>query len=205
MTSEVDRLRRAHCAFHDLVELDANEQAARLQRIRSEDPSLGRMLEQLLGAGELDDRTVIDRVHQVSGAARGTKPGYEGRRIGPYEVLDLVGEGAFGTVYRAIRRRPFEQEVAIKVLNGGGGGPGAVARFEQERQMLARMEHPGIAKVFDAGTTEEGAPFVVMEFLRGRPITSWSQEDGVEPRVLLGVFALTCDAVQHAQQKGVLH
>jgi eukaryotic-like serine/threonine-protein kinase len=129
----------------------------------------------------------------------------DGDRIGGYRLLRLLGEGGMGVVYLAEQTEPVRREVALKVLKPGMDTRQVVARFEAERQALAVMEHPGIARVFDAGETETGRPFFVMERVDGVPITDYCDAErlGVQARVRL--FAQVCRAVQHAHQKGVIH
>ncbi len=128
-----------------------------------------------------------------------------GTRIGPYRLLGVIGEGGFGTVYLAEQDRPVRRQVALKIIKLGMDTRQVIARFEQERQALAIMDHPHIARVLDAGATETGRPYFVMELVRGVPITQYCDEHhlGLEERLRL--FATVCQAVQHAHQKGIIH
>jgi serine/threonine protein kinase/Tfp pilus assembly protein PilF len=155
------------------------------------------------------DRTVDAR---AGGAADGTTmpptpaASAEGpQQIGPYRLLSVIGEGGFGTVWLAERRDPFVQRVALKVIKPGMDSRAVLARFEQERQALAMMQHPGIARVLDGGLTPEGRPFFVMEFVKGLPITEFCDGRRLSIRQRLGLFRLVCDAVQHAHLKGIVH
>ncbi|HRP08812.1 MAG TPA: serine/threonine-protein kinase [Gemmatimonadales bacterium] len=123
--------------------------------------------------------------------------------IGSFEVVEVLGRGGMGVVYGALQHQPMRREVAIKVLLGTA--PSMLARFAAEREMLARLDHPGIATVHDAGTTESGQPYLVMEWVRGEPITHYCANNtfGVEQRV--GLFVQVCMAVHHAHIKGVIH
>jgi serine/threonine protein kinase/tetratricopeptide (TPR) repeat protein len=125
--------------------------------------------------------------------------------VGPFRILEVLGEGGFGTVYVAEQRVPLHRTVALKVLKPGMDSREVVARFEQERQALAMMDHPNIAKVFDAGTTESGRPFFAMELVRGVPITDYCDRHSLGTRARLRLFLEVCAAVQHAHQKGVIH
>lgn len=127
------------------------------------------------------------------------------RSIGPYRILRLLGEGGMGLVYEAEQRTELRRRVALKVLRPGVNTRDVLARFEAERQALAVMRHPGISEVFDAGATEDGRPYFVMELVDGEPITHYADNNklGVEERVR--VFIQVCRAVQHAHQKGVIH
>ncbi|HET9316087.1 MAG TPA: serine/threonine-protein kinase, partial [Vicinamibacteria bacterium] len=128
-----------------------------------------------------------------------------GERIGPYRIVRAVGEGGMGTVYLAEQAEPFRREVAIKVIKPGMDSRQVVARFESERHLLALMEHPGIARVLDAGTTVGGRPFFVMEHVSGPTLTAYCDERRLDNRERLNLFRQVCAAVQHAHQKGVIH
>jgi len=126
-------------------------------------------------------------------------------RIGPYRVLQLLGEGGMGEVYLAEQVKPVSRQVAVKVIKLGMDTKVVLARFEAERQALAIMDHPSIAKVLDAGTTEDGRPYFVMEFVPGIPITDYCDLHKLSTEERLGLFIQLCGAVQHAHQKGVIH
>ena len=128
-----------------------------------------------------------------------------GDRIGPYELVAPIGRGGSGTVWKALRREPFTQQVAIKIVKPGMDSEAVLARFAQERQTLARMEHPGIARVIDGGLTPRGRPYFVMELVEGSPITAWCDERRLPLRDRVALLAEACDAVQHAHAKGVIH
>jgi len=128
-----------------------------------------------------------------------------GERVGPYELVEECGAGAFGTVWRAVRREPFEQLVAVKIVKPGMDSEAVLARFDQERRALAAMDHPNIAKVFDGGITPRGRPYFVMEFVDGRPIDEHCRAEGADLRTRASLLAQACDAVQHAHTKGVIH
>jgi tetratricopeptide (TPR) repeat protein len=128
-----------------------------------------------------------------------------GTVIGPYKLLEPIGEGGFGMVFLAEQAQPVRRQVALKVLKPGMDTRQVVARFEAERQALALMDHPHIAKVLDGGTTESGRPFFVMELVRGTPITDFCDQNRLPVRRRLELFVLVCQAVQHAHLKGVIH
>jgi len=128
-----------------------------------------------------------------------------GERIGPYELLAPLGEGGFGTVWRARRTAPFEQIVAVKIVKAGMDSAAVLARFGRERQTLARMDHPGIARVLDGGLTPRGRPCFVMEFVDGAPITEWCSAHAATIRQRVELMAAVADAVQHAHAKSVIH
>jgi non-specific serine/threonine protein kinase/serine/threonine-protein kinase len=127
------------------------------------------------------------------------------RRIGPYVVRRVLGEGGMGVVYEAEQRHPIHRVLALKLLKTTLASPHARARFEAERQALALMEHPNIARVYDAATTESGQPYFAMEYVRGEPITTYCDRHRLGLRERLDLFVQVCEGVQHSHQKGVLH
>ena len=133
------------------------------------------------------------------------QPSYTASQIGPYKLLEVLGEGGMGVVYWAEQTEPVHREVAFKVIKLGMDTKEVVARFEAERQALAVMEHPSIAKVFDAGATDTGQPYFVMELVRGTPIVHYCDQHRLTTRERVRLFVQACRAVQHAHQKGVIH
>jgi len=128
-----------------------------------------------------------------------------GTKIGHYELLELMGEGGMGLVYSAEQKEPIKRKVALKIVKLGMDTKQVVARFEAERQTLALLEHPNIAHVFDAGTTETGRPYFVMEYVEGRSITKYCDEQRLSVEQRLGLFRQICEGVHHAHQKGIIH
>jgi serine/threonine protein kinase/tetratricopeptide (TPR) repeat protein len=128
-----------------------------------------------------------------------------GTQIGPYTLVRKLGEGGMGAVYLAAQEQPVRRQVALKIIKPGMGGEQVIARFAAERQALERMEHPNIARVLDAGTTQAGLPYFVMELVEGVPITQYCDEKRLTPRQRLELFIPVCHAVQHAHQKGIIH
>lgn len=128
-----------------------------------------------------------------------------GSRIGPYRLLQQIGEGGMGTVYMAEQTAPVQRRVALKVIKRGMDSRQVIARFEVERQAMAMMDHPSIAKVLDAGTTQNGQPYFVMELVKGLPITSYCDENHLSVNERLELFIAVCQGVQHAHQKGIIH
>jgi serine/threonine protein kinase len=126
-------------------------------------------------------------------------------RIGPYKLLQQIGEGGMGTVFLAEQTEPVQRKVALKIIKPGMDSRHVLARFEAERQALALMDHPNIAKVLDAGTTDNSRPYFVMELVKGVPITRYCDEHHLTPRQRLELFVPVCQAVQHAHQKGIIH
>src|SRR5262249_7634368 len=128
-----------------------------------------------------------------------------GTVIGPYKLLEQIGEGGFGVVFMAEQTHPVRRRVALKVLKPGMDRRQVVARFEAERQALALMDHPNIAHVFDGGETASGRPYFVMELVRGVPITLFCDQNHLPVRARLQLLVSVCQAVQHAHQKGIIH
>jgi serine/threonine protein kinase len=136
------------------------------------------------------------------GAPRAEKPG---DKIGPYRLLQHIGEGAFGLVYMAEQEAPVRRRVALKVIKLGMDTKQVVARFEAERQALSLMDHPNIAKVFEAGASATGRSYFVMELVRGTKITDYCDQNNVPTHQRLELFMQVCQAIQHAHQKGIIH
>ena len=128
-----------------------------------------------------------------------------GRQIGPYKLLSVLGEGGFGIVYRAEQKEPIRRQVALKVIKPGMDSKQVIARFETERQALALLDHPNIAYVFEAGTTEAGRPYFVMEYVKGESFTMHCDRKKLDIEERLELFLQVCEAVQHAHQKGIIH
>ncbi len=128
-----------------------------------------------------------------------------GTAIGPYKLLQQIGEGGMGTVFMADQTQPVQRKVALKVIKPGMDSRQVIARFEAERQALALMDHVNIARVFDGGTTETGRPYFVMELVHGVPITRYCDDNRLSPRERLELFVPVCQAIQHAHQKGIIH
>ncbi len=139
------------------------------------------------------------------GPAGGTESADSGDWVGPYKLLQQIGQGGVGTVFMAEQREPVRRHVALKVIKAGMDTRSVIARFETERQALAMMDHPNIAKVLDAGSTPTGRPFFVMELVRGSRITTYCDENHLSTRQRLRLFIQVCQAIQHAHQKGIVH
>ncbi len=152
-----------------------------------------------------DDVTVATPATANPGADAMASRERAGERIGQYTLREQLGEGGFGTVWLADQHEPVRRQVALKIIKLGMDTGQVIARFEQERQALALMDHPNIAKVLDAGATVSGRPYFVMELVRGEPITTYCDRQNLTTRERLDLFAMTCLAVQHAHQKGVIH
>ncbi len=191
---------RLELHFERLIQLDADARETALTAIGKDEPKLKDALQRWLASEErrvgfMDDPTMRNATAQkLCGTA-----------IGPYRLRQLLGEGGYGVVYLAEQREPVARQVALKILKPGMDSAQVIARFEAERQALALMEHPNIAKVLDAGTTDLGRPFFVMELVRGVPITDYCDQRSFTTGQRLSLFKRVCLAVQHAHQKGVIH
>lgn len=184
------------------VELPEVERAAFLNRACEGDHSLRARLEALLLAND-EAETFFEAVAPVRMATMPEeKPG---ERIGRYRLLQKIGEGGCGVVYMAEQEVPVRRRIALKVIKLGMDTKEVIARFEAERQALALMDHPNIARVLDAGETETGRPFFVMELVGGIPITRYCDEQNLPMAERLRLFVQVCHAIQHAHQKGIIH
>jgi serine/threonine protein kinase/Flp pilus assembly protein TadD len=181
------------------------ERRAFLDRACGSEAGLRAQVESLLEASEQAGSFLESPA--VAAVAPVQQPGKEepGTLIGPYRLLEQIGEGAFGIVFMAKQDRPVRRKVALKVLKPGMDTRQVVARFEAERQALALMDHENIAKVFDAGEAASGRPYFVMELVRGTPITDYCDQSQLALRQRLELFVAACHAVQHAHQKGIIH
>jgi serine/threonine protein kinase len=128
-----------------------------------------------------------------------------GATIGPYKLLEQIGEGGMGVVWMADQSKPLRRRVALKIIKPGMDSKQIIARFEAERQALAMMDHPNIARVLDAGASDKGRPYFVMELVKGIPITKYCDENHLTTRQRLELFTSVCQAVRHAHHKGIIH
>jgi serine/threonine protein kinase len=170
---------------------------------------LRQRLESLLAAHEQAGGVLAETAPAVKATLKVALPGAAdeavGRMIGRYKILESVGEGGCGVVYVAEQTQPVRRRVALKVIKLGMDTKQVIARFEAERQALAMMDHPNIAKVLDAGTTENGRPYFVMELVRGIRITDYCDQNNLSTSERLQLFIQICHAIQHAHQKGIIH
>jgi non-specific serine/threonine protein kinase/serine/threonine-protein kinase len=179
---------------------------AYLARACGEDRRLRRRVEKLLRVQPQVER-FLERPFAGPAATADWPAACEGPGtvVGPYKLLEQIGEGGMGLVFMAEQQQPLRRKVALKVLKPGMDTRQVIARFEAERQALALMDHPNIAKVHDAGTTATGRPYFVMELVRGVPITEFCDQRRLTTRQRLVLFVTVCQAVQHAHQKGIIH
>src|SRR5262245_35657757 len=188
--------------FSGALEIPSAEaRAAYLDRACAADPELRRQVESLLDVHERAGRFLASpTVNFESGS-----PEPVGSTVGPYKLREQIGEGGMGVVYVAEQHQPVRRRVALKIIKPGMDTKLVIARFEAERQALAMMDHPNIPKVHDAGATESGRPYFVMELVRGIPITEYCDRERLPIPERLELFVLVCRAVQHAHQKGIIH
>ena len=153
----------------------------------------------------LDARSGVDGTASAESTLPSDTVDTDDERIGPYRLLQKIGEGGMGEVYECEQTEPVRRRVALKVIKRGLDSKQVVARFEAERQALAMMDHPAVAKVFDAGTTARGRPYFVMELVQGVPITEHCDKNRLTTQERLELFLLVCEGVAHAHQKAIIH
>ncbi len=199
-----DEFQREQELFDAAIQLPPADRAAMLDKSCADDRQLRQRVEALLKSHELAGG-VLDRPNATETPLIGVLREQAGDRIGRYKLLEMIGEGGCGVVYMAEQEAPVRRRVALKIIKLGMDTRQLVVRFEAERQALAMMDHPNIAKVFDAGATETGRPYFVMELVRGTKITDYCDQNNFSTRERLDLFLQACRAVQHAHQKGVIH
>jgi serine/threonine protein kinase/WD40 repeat protein len=183
----------------------AAERAAYLDQACAGDAALRQRIEALLKAhAEASGEAFLTGPYQPASIVDAATEG-PGTRIGPYKLLQQIGEGGMGVVYMAEQEQPVRRRVALKIIRPGMDSAHIIARFEAERQALAMMDHQNIARVLDAGTTPSGRPYFVMELVHGVPITRFCDDNKLTPRERLELFVPVCQAIQHAHQKGIIH
>jgi WD40 repeat protein/serine/threonine protein kinase len=199
--------------FWDAAQLASpGERDAFLDRACADDVQLRRQVEQLLQARskaasflESPAPAPVATVDEPRGADATPLAERPGTVIGPYKLREQIGEGGMGLVFVAEQQQPVRRKVALKVIKPGMDTREVIARFQAERQALALMDHPNIARVLDAGATESGRPYFVMELVKGVPITQFCDDHRLPPRARLELFVSVCQAVQHAHTKGIIH
>ncbi len=203
--------------FSEALEKPAHKRAEFLEEACADSPELKVRVEALLAAltnagGFLEDSPIVEESAESPETSAATVSKHDktlverpGTIIGPYKLLQEIGHGGMGSVFMAEQEKPVRRKVALKVIKPGMDTRLVVARFEAERQALAIMDHPNIAKVFDAGATDAGRPYFVMELVKGVPITQYCDENQLTPKERLELFIPVCQAIQHAHQKGIIH
>jgi WD40 repeat protein/serine/threonine protein kinase len=211
MPVDTARVKSLFLAASDLA--DPAERAAFLDRECGDDADLRARVEALLRANDAAPGLPVAPAVTVDSAAGKPETADYGdptARVGAvlagkYKLVEAIGEGGMGSVFMSQQTEPVKRAVAVKVVKAGMDSRAVLTRFEAERQALAMMDHPNIAKVLDAGTTEGGRPFFVMELVKGTPITRYCDEHKLTPRQRLELFVPVCQAIQHAHQKGIIH
>jgi non-specific serine/threonine protein kinase/serine/threonine-protein kinase len=198
MTVDPDRWQRVQEICDAALSRTAADRAAFIQSACGDDASLRQAHEQR--ADGFLSGLLAAVAANVMGATAPTK-----ETIGPYRLIQHVGEGGMGEVWLAEQTHPVHRQVALKVIKAGMDTAQVVARFEAERQALALMDHPAIARVFDAGATPQGRPYFVMEYVRGESITHYATRQKLSIRQRIDLFIQVCGGVQHAHQKGIIH
>jgi serine/threonine protein kinase len=193
--------------FTEALSLPKSERAQFTEQACGGDSGLRKRVDALLNASEdvgefLETPAPDTSTFKRSASATGAKPG---DRIGHFKLLEQIGEGGCGVVFLAEQEEPFHRMVALKIIKPGMDTKSVIARFEAERQTLALMDHPNIAKVFDAGATESGHPYFVMELIRGVKITEYCDAFSLSTEERLKLFVQVCLGIQHAHQKGIIH
>jgi serine/threonine protein kinase/Tfp pilus assembly protein PilF len=207
--------------FNFLFPQPADQRANLLDQHCGDDTTLRAQVESLLAAADFErshsspttDGSSDDEVTLLDGGSSGGAGGTTSRlpherpgtQIGPYTLLHLIGQGGFGSVFKAEQTKPVARQVALKIIKLGMDTRQVVARFEQERQALAMMDHPNIARVIDAGATDTGRPYFVMDFVQGDPILEYCDKHRLNIADRLELFIQVCQAVQHAHTKGIIH
>ncbi len=188
--------------LHDLLERVVDLPPEEREKILGGDPAVAEEVRAMLAA---DDTETVDERFLASPHAAAGDAGAP-RRIGPYRVIELIGEGGMGRVYLAEQEQPVRRRVALKILRlAGAGGSRARARFEAERHAMGRLDHPNVGKILEAGTTGEGLPFFAMELIQGPPITAYCDENALSLAERLRLFAGVCRGAGHAHNKMLLH
>jgi serine/threonine protein kinase len=203
-----DRQRRIRKLFELALELPPVSRGAFLDESCAGDDALRREVEALLAADEEVEPDALRPTEietAIAGRVSAGSSADEHDRIGPYRLMRKIGEGGMGVVWEAEQERPIRRKVAIKLVKHGLDGERVLSRFETERQALALMDHPNIARVLDAGSDESGRPFFVMDYIRGIPISEYCDRNTLSTAQRLSLVIQVCDGVHHAHQKGVIH
>jgi serine/threonine protein kinase/tetratricopeptide (TPR) repeat protein len=202
-----DSADRKVAIFTEALRFSAEERTAYLSRVCAGDHELRRQVDDLLRSHEEAGDFLEEFPRRPTAQGRlNTQVGEKaGDLIGRYKLLQQIGEGGCGVVFMAEQEQPVRRRVALKIIKPGMDTKSVIARFEAERQALALMDHPNIAKVFDAGATESGRPYFVMELVRGTKITEYCDQNALATSERLNLFIQVCQAIQHAHQKGIIH
>ncbi|MFQ5599663.1 MAG: tetratricopeptide repeat protein [Candidatus Krumholzibacteriia bacterium] len=206
----MDREKRLEALFQDLAPLPAEERRAALDARCGDDPELRKQIESLL---TFHDRSgILDEPLDLAAMGLPSSPSADdgdtpepGDAIGPYRILEVLGSGGMGAVCLAEQSEPVRRRVALKLIKRGMDSREVIGRFESERQALALMDSRHIARILDAGSTEDGRPYFAMEYVDGVPITEYSDRRKLNVRQRLQLFLQVCEGIEHAHQKGIIH
>ena len=201
-----ERWQRVKQLLEEAIALDAGERSSFLDRICDGDSELRREVESLLFSHEQAGRGFLETPAVDLKSAVSAAPARPGRRVGAYQIVEEIGHGGMGKVYRAVRADgQYTKEVAVKLVRGGFDSASVQERFRNERQILASLDHPNIARLLDGGTTQDGIPYLVMELIEGARIDSYCDEHKLSITERLRLFRQVCAAVQYAHQRLVIH
>src|SRR5580765_356502 len=219
----MDAVRQQEIFSAALEIADTAERSAMLDRACAGSPQLRAQMDELLAASSQAEgffaecyKAIVESKEDLNalppadgkprpGSLKDAHDDLIGSQIGGYKLLQTIGEGGCGVVYMAEQEKPVRRRVALKVIKPGMDTKSVIARFEAEQQTLALMDHPNIAQVLDAGATETGRPYFVMELVRGVKVTDYCNERRFTTQRRLELFIDVCQAVQHAHQKGIIH
>jgi serine/threonine protein kinase len=205
MSDAPERLRRVRELFDAAMDQPPAERNAFLANASAWDAPTRQEVQELIAAadqpGVTFDSPLAAGIHHGEPQA----DSLVGKRLGPYEVVRVIGMGGMGAVYEGVRADEYRKRVAIKLVQGGLDSELTLARFRRERQILANLEHPNVATLLDGGVTPDGRPFLVMEYVEGEPITTWCDARRASVNDRLALFRQLCDAVQYAHKNLVVH
>src|SRR5580693_5880710 len=211
--NEIERWQEIKDKLDAILNLAPEQRPAYLEQLSGADPELRRELESLIASHEQAGTDFLNVPHPQApdpSAPDNLDPDHRdpmiGRRLGTYEIVEQIGAGGMGEVYRAIRADDqYRKQVAIKLVRAGQNSDFVIRRFKNERQILASLDHPNIARLLDGGATEEGVPYFVMELVEGQPIDKYCDRHKLGIRARLQLFLQVCSALQYAHQHQIIH
>jgi len=202
----VDQWERTKQIFEETLRVSAEERSKFLDVACGNDQELRAEVESLIASHErAGSQFLAATAPEILDLTPSSPQAERNKVIGPYQLVKTIGEGGMGQVWLAQQNAPLQRKVALKLIRWGMYDDTLLHRFQAERQSLALMDHPSIAKVFDAGATPEGQPYFVMEYVPGVPITDYCDQNRLKIRDRLELFIKVCEGVQHAHQKAIIH